>query len=311
MQNYLPQKGIESEAKIQVFNWNHPGDTRIIECGIFWVDQIDCSGPPNVVSVKGTSVPVTTGIKNTKKFAAWEDVDLMTIASEISAKNGLVLVWDSAKIPPKKKRVDQSEAPDLEFLRDKVKEASLSLKIFKRQLVIYSEEEYEARPSVYTLMYGAANILAYSISSKLDDTYKGAKNSYVDPETGELMGAEFSATEPPETESELIENEIEQSDNGENGASLREGGGLFDINIGTGSGGDTEKIKSKLREKNKHEKTATFTVFGNPTYLSGLNVQLLGFGIYDGKWFIESTIHDITSSGYTTQLTLRHCLVGY
>lgn len=316
MQQFLPKKGVETEAKIQVTNWLHPGDSRTLDCGIFWIDQIDCSGPPNVVAVMGTSVPVNTGIKNQKKFAAWEDVDILTIAEEIAAKNNMVVVWESKEVPEKKPRIDQSETPDLEFLRDKCKEESLSIQVYKKQIVIYSEKEYEERPSVYILAYGASNIIAYSLSSKLDDTYKSAKNSYVDPDTGMVIETEFEPEESPEgTESELMENEIEQSmdeDNtGDPEEGLREAREMIGyVDFGPNAYPD-KKVKSKLREKNKHEKTATFTVFGNPDYRSGLNVDLIGFGIYDGKWFIESSVHDITESGYTTQLSLHYCLKGY
>jgi len=317
MQQYLPKKGVETTASIKVTNWLHPGDSRTIDCGIFWIDQIDCSGPPNVVNVMGTSIPVKTGIKNTKQFDSWEDVDLLTIAEEIAEENGMVVVWEAKKIPEKQERVDQSETPDLEFLRSKCKEQSLSLQVYKKQLVIYSEEEYEARPAVYILMYGASNIIAYSLSSKLEDTYASAENSFYDPDDGELIETEFEPEEPPEgTEAVLKENEVEMPPKSNitivpsPGPNLRAEDQTL-INFDAEVAAEDSKIKSKLREKNKHEKTATFTLFGNPDYRSGLNVDLVGFGIYDGKWFIESTVHDITESGYVTQLAMHCCLKGY
>jgi uncharacterized protein len=315
MQQFLPKKGIECQASLQVFNWMHPGDTRKVDCGVFWLDQIDCQGPPNVVTIKGTSIPVTTGIKTQNKFRSWEDTDLYSVISQLATENGLALVWDSAKLP-KKKRIDQAESPDLEFIRDKAKECSLSVKIFKKQLVVYSEEEYEARPPAYTIIYGASNILAYAFSSKLNDTYKSAKNSYLDPDTGDTISSTFTPDEPPEgSDSDLISDQRDEEegegDGGDGGGGVL---GLRDFSgpthLGTGEASD-ELPKSKLREKNKHEKTATFTVIGNPGYLSGLNIQLIGFGIFDTKWFIESSVHDIGNGGYTTQLHLRAALNGY
>jgi hypothetical protein len=269
MQMFLPKKGIECEASIQVFNWNNPGDTRKIDYGVFWLDQIDCSGPPNTVSIKGTSVPVITGIK-TKQVPVMEDTDFFTIATQIAGENGLALVWDTMKLP-KEDRVDQAEAPDLEFIRDKAKEATLSIKVYKRQLVIYSEEEYEQRPPVYMITYGASNILGYQFSSKLNDTYKKAKNSYVDPDTGNVVESEFEAPEPPEgTGSDLMLNERDKDEgDGNGGGELREFSGPMSWGVGEAS---NEKPKSKLREKNKHEKTGSITVLKRLT--CHLNVQL-------------------------------------
>lgn len=310
MQTYLPKKGTEGQASIKVYNWIAPGDTRRIDCGVFWLDEIGFAGPPNTVTVKASSVPIITGIKNEKHYSSWEDVTLQQVAAEIAAKNGLALVWDT-KENPKFKRTDQVETPDLEYLRDRSKDSSLSLKIYKRQLVMYSEKEYEARPPVYTMLYGASNILAYAFTSRLNDTYKKVKNAYVDPETGKLIEKEYEPDEKPEgTESELNLNEREEDeseDGGSGGAGLRDFAGY---NFAGGEASD-QKPKSKLREKNKREKECSITVVGNPDYLSGLNVQFLGWGIFDGKWFISSTVHSITSGGYTTELKMRGALNGY
>jgi uncharacterized protein len=315
MQNFLPKKGVECTAQIKVFNWKMPGDTRQIDCGVFWLDQIDFKGPPNTVSISASSVPVISGIKNQKKFRSWENQNLTEIAQQIASDNGLTLMWDT-KQNPMVQRADQVDSADLEYIRDKVKECSLSLKIFKRQLVVYSEEEYEARPPVYLLTYGMANILNYSFSSKLDDTYKSATNAYLDPDTGKVLESTFEPGEAPEgTGSELMLNETIDGppDEGEGGeGKLREGdGGFIDYTTGSQASDETAKTKAKLRDKNKREKESSILVAGNPSYISGLNVQIAGFGTFDGKWFISSSVHQISSAGYTTELRMRACLSGY
>lgn len=325
MQTYLPKKGVEGEAAITVYNWIAPGDSRMIDCGTFVLDQIDFAGPPNTVSIKATSVPVGTGIKTQKKYGSWEGVTLPQIALEIATRNGLTLVWDTAKaIFRKLKRVDQVEMPDLEFIRDKAKEASLSIKVYKRQLVLYSEEEYEARPPAYVIAYGASNIIGYTFSSKLDDTYKKANVTYTSPESGDLIEGTYEADEPPEG-TEAVEERNERVEEPDEGAGGNGGGppgfaaraagdiGTVDYSSENAAAADAanQLAKSKLREKNKHEKEATITVVGNPGYLSGLNVQLLGFGIFDGKWFITSSTHSIDAGGYMTELKMRGALSGY
>jgi phage protein D len=316
MQSYLPKKGVECTAQIKVFNWKMPGDSRLVDCGVFWLDEISFAGPPNVVSVKATSVPVITGIKSQKKFRSWEDQDLQSIVLQIATENKLALVWDTAKIAMKKlDRVDQVDSPDLEFVRDKVKEIGLSLKIYKRQLVVYSEEEYEARPPLYTITYGMSNILAYSFTSKLDDTFKDATISYVSPKTGELLEGNFGPPKPAEGAGATIKgNERVVEDDGEDGGDAPELRVDFPGPINTAASGSADaeqKAKAKLRDKNKKEKECSFVVVGNPGYISGLNVQLVGFGIFDGKWFIDSSSHEISSSGYITTLGMRAALEGY
>ena len=56
----------------------------------------------------------------------------------------------------------------------------------------------EAKPAVYTLTYGSSLILGYQFSSKLDDTYKDAKNSYVALEDGKNYETTFVPAKEPE-----------------------------------------------------------------------------------------------------------------
>jgi phage protein D len=132
-----------------------------------------------------------------------------------------------------------------------------------------------------------------------------------------LVEGEYEPGEPPEgTEAEDIYNERVKAQNGGGGGgggAMTRASGLVDFANSSGGAAEmaTKKAKSKLREKNKHEKEASLTVFGNPDYLSGLCVQLVGFGIFDEKWFIESTTHEVGAGGYTTSLQLRQALKGY
>jgi phage protein D len=86
------------------------------------------------------------------------------------------------------------------------------------------------------------------------------------------------------------------------------------VNKGKGKGGQKNserKCKAKLREKNKKEHASSIKTVGNLDYLSGLCCQTVGWGVFDRKWFIESSIHDVSDSGYTTDLKLRGALKGY
>ena len=86
-------------------------------------------------------------------------------------------------------------------------------------------------------------------------------------------------------------------------------------NNGKGKGGKkhgSRKCKAKLRHKNKKEHETSFEVIGNIEYLSGLTLQTVGFGLFDKKWIIETSNHEIKGKeGYVTKMKLRGTLVGY
>lgn len=322
MQSYVPKKGVECNAIVKVFNWSAPGDNREFDCGVMWVDEINLAGPPNMVCIKATSIPVNTGLKTEKQYKFWEDQPLQAIAGEIAGMYGLTLVWDTSN-NPKLKRTDVIEQAFLEYLRDRAKDEGLSIKVFNRQLIIYSEEEYEARGAVYTLTYGKSQILSYAFVSRLNDTFAKATNAYVSPETGDLIEGTYEPEEPPEgTEAEINMNERvdPEEEGGGDGEMLRRARpreGLIDQidysnENAAAAEAATRKAKHRLRDKNKREKEAIISLFGNPGYISGLNMELVGFGgTFDGKWFIGSSIHTISEDGYVTELRLRHTLKGY
>lgn len=328
MQRYLPKKGVEIQASIIISDWNAPLDNRTLRCGTFYVDNVGMRGPPNVVGMRGTSIPTNTGLKTEKRTKSWENQDLKAIAGEIAGNNGLTLVYD-AQNNPTVKRTDQMEKADIQYIRERAKDNSLSVKIHDKKLVIYSEQEYEAKEVAFTLIYGKKNILSYEFNSKVDDTYASAENSYVNPETGKLTTTTFTPSKPPEGTGSV--NKInERVDVDKDGlpdysqtlkSRWKEDLPQYDYDNDAAAQNDgkgekiqersEQKCKSKLREKNKRERQCSIATHGNISYLSGISFQLVGFGIFDGKWFAESTIHEISEGGYTTQLRLRTALEGY
>lgn len=322
MQSYFPKKGEECESIIRVYNWNTMGDNRSFNCGTMWVDELSLAGPPNVVNVKAVSIPVITGIKTQKQYKFWENQPLQAVASEIAGLYGLALVWDTTESPT----LDRSDIIDeshLEYLRDRCKDDGLNFKIFNRQLIIYSAEEYEAKSSVYTLTYGASQILSYSFVSRLNDTYASAENTFVSTKSGKLIEGKYEPPYGPEGTTSILKtnHRVEEDDDslgeGEDEEGFRrnvkELGSQIDMSSQNAAAAAvaTKKAKSHLREKNKKEKEGVIVVVGNPGYISGLNMDLVDFGNYDGKWFISSSIHSISEEGYVTELRLRAALQGY
>jgi uncharacterized protein len=107
LETYLPEEGIECSPMISISNWRAPFDFRTLECGIFWIDEIDFSGPPNAIKIKANSAPVTQGIKDTKKNKAWDSADIQTVGKSIASENGLEFVYDVEQEPTTVKRTDQ------------------------------------------------------------------------------------------------------------------------------------------------------------------------------------------------------------
>ena len=70
-------------------NWNSDGSDAVLPCGEFELDHISCSGPPNTVCIKGSSIPFSSQLRQTCKSKAWESYTLSGIANEIAGNGGM------------------------------------------------------------------------------------------------------------------------------------------------------------------------------------------------------------------------------
>ena len=69
-------------------------------------------------------------------------------------------------------------------------------------------------------------------------------------------------------------------------------------------------VKSALRAANRQEVTLSFTIQGGAGWYAAQNVQISGFGQFNGKYFIEKIDHEFGNSGYTMSIDAHRCLTG-
>ncbi len=276
--DWFPKKGDKVKASIVLHNWEDENQTQSLPCGTFEVDQIDCSGPPNQVTIKAVSTLVSKPMRQEKHTKAWENVKLSTIAGDIANKNNLSLFWDSSEDPLFERR-DQIETSDLEFFSTLARDYGIAVKVTDTQLVCYSEEEYEKHAPVGELSFGDKKLINWSFSSKAAGTYKAAKLQYHDPVKDETF-------------------EVEEEDDAEGT------GRTLEINQKADNLGDAKKIaKEKLRKANKKEITGSITLMGDLRFVGSSNIKISGFGAFDGEYVIEKATHSVSGS-YTTKLEL-------
>ena len=277
--DWFPTKGDKIRASIITHNWESENQTQSLPCGMFEVDQIDCSGPPNIITIKAVSTLVSKPMRQEKHTKAWESVKLSTIAGDVASKSGLALFWDSS-VDPFFERRDQVEMSDLEFISGLCRDYGVAVKVTDTQLVCYDEEEYEEHNPVGELSFGDKKIIRWSFSSKATGTYKKARLQYHDPVKDETI-------------------EIEENGDAEGT------GRILIINQKADNIEDAKKMaKKKLRQANKKEITGNITLMGDLRFVGGSNITISGFGAFDGQYAIEKATHSIGSS-YTTKLDLR------
>ena len=247
-------------------------------------------GPPAAVSIKGTALPFSAPIRQTKKSKAWESYNLSGIANEIAGKAGMSCMYEASN-DPFYRRVEQVKTSDIDFLSRLCHNAGISLKITDNMLVLFDQKDYEGKGPVFTIKRGSGKYIKYRLGTGAADTqYGSCRVSYTDPGSGKCIEGTYTAS-------------------GEDAKS----GQCLEITARVADSGEAKTLAEKcLRLHNKFTRTASFTLPGNTALVAGVTVMLEGWGGWDGKYIIKQAKHTVDSSGgYTTQITVRRVLEGY
>lgn len=281
--------GLSISAVIVLENANSDGKDTMLDCGQFELDSVDASGPPATVTIKATALPYTSQIRQTKKTKAWEACHLSNIAEEMAHANGMGFMY-LAEEDPFYQRVEQYATSDISFLQMLAHAAGLSLKATNNIIVLFDQASYESRPPVITIRRGDKTYTKWKVETSEADT------NYTSCRVRWTTGA-----------GELIEGIAKVEDYDAKSKTNQQ----LEIKARVSSKAEADTLAAKmLRMHNKYQKTAIFTMPGDPALVAGLTVQLEDWGGWSGKYIISQACHSVGGS-YATQIKLRKVLEGY
>lgn len=280
-------KGTEIHAMVIQKNPYSDGKDKVLDCGVFEIDSVNYTGPPQKLSIKATSIPYKAELRQTKHNKVWENTTLKNMAEKIGKRSNFKVMYLSNSNPVYKRK-EQINMTDIAFLKKMCKNAGISLKVTSKTIVLFDAADYEKKKEVKKIKAGKGNILSYSFSTKTADTaYSSCHVIYTDPDTKKTI----EATYKPEN--------------------ANKDGQTLEIKQKVSSAAEAMELARKsLRAKNKGETTAEFTLVGDVDYVAGITVRVYGYGEFNGKYIVEQATHNITG-GYKVQIKLRSCLEGY
>lgn len=274
---WYPEKGDTVEVAIGL---KEDGAEKWIKAGSFKIDEIDFSGPPDIVTVKGLSAYVTE-TQREKQTKAWENVNLSQVVSDLARKIGLEPYLEIAP-DILLKRLDQKDTGDLAFVKTLADRYGYISKIDTERLIFRKPEALEKSGVVLAIERGESDLISYRFNDKTTETYKAAEVTYWDP---------VSKTQVKHTENAkgIVSGDVLKiSERVENKQQA------------------IERAKAELKRHNRLEKAGEIVYMGNPFLVAGANIALLGFYSLDGVYIIEEARHSISkSSGYTTSCQVR------
>ena len=244
--------------------------SRVMPCGDFEIDEIDCQGPPDTVTMRALAAGVKKA-NRTKNSEAFEESTLKDIAGKIAAKHGFT-VQGTIK-PVKIKRLTQYRQEDLTFLRKLSLEYGHTFAVRGKKLVFSTLESIESKGAVKSLT--RSDMTSYRFRDKALETYKAANVKYHNPLKNEVMEGNESAS-ASDTSADTLEVRTKAEDATQ----------------------AKEKANAALHQANGKKVEASFSMPGDPDLCAGVNVNITGFGTkLSGKYHILRSRHMVDASG--------------
>lgn len=124
----LPPKGAEIALQL---GWR---DFRLVDKGLFEVDEIEHSGAPDRISIRARSAEMRRQLR-TRNERSWHDATLGIIVGDIARRNNLVPRVDASLADTRVAHIDQTNESDLHFLTRLAKKHDAVATVKKGRLV--------------------------------------------------------------------------------------------------------------------------------------------------------------------------------
>ena len=276
----------KSNFRMQAFiirrNWLGDGKDEVLDCGEFFLDEITGTGAPNVVTLKGSSAPYRSTLRQSPISKHWTNIRLGDIAKYIANKSGLLLM-NLLEDDPLISMSDQNKESDSAFLARLCKRFNVNLKFTNTTIVLYAgEPKTKASPMVLE----KKDLSSYDFRvGKAQREYDSCTVSYVTPKGTKYKGTVYVVGYDPEKEDNLH----------------------LDLKIKCGSNAEAQKLAAyQLSRHNRYAVTGSVTLPGNQRLVGGVKVKLNNFGLWSGMWAVSSANHTVDGNGgYVTKAELR------
>ena len=267
----IPRKGAEMSVSMGY------KETGLQLMGLFIVDEVEVSGYPMIMVIRGKSADMREDFKK-PRTGYWDDKTLKDVVSEIASRNGL-----SAKVSKtieafKYKYLPQTEESDLHFLTRLARKHDAVLKPNNGKLMFIKKGEGE----LSGMQIVKTQVIDYNCQLRDRPAVKKGIGTWWDQRAAERKRVEKEGPAEVGPDYEMLHSLFNEDEAGVDAqstadAQARDAGGL-DI-----------------------------TILGQPGYCAEMIVTVSGVrqGV-DGPWRVKTAEHRLDSGGYITSLTCEY-----
>lgn len=268
LQGKLPEKGATMRARIRGFNWEKPGDSRCVECGLFVLDDVNFSDAPTTLQMGGVSKPSDTNFSELEREAIWKNTSIKRIGETIAARYGLGFSYDADDYDIE---CDEQDGTDSSYYNALCKNYGLILKVYARRLWVYDREKYKEKPAVKTFKRSDIRPGSFGYSTTLSGTYTGGYFNYTDAD----KDIDIVCSVGGGTHTKSVN---------------RRATSVYDASV---------QLCAELNAANHGTVKLRFGVDGEWLVSAGNCIEISGYGNLDGKYFVDKVTHKVSNSGIT------------
>ena len=267
----LPSRG----ASIEVF-LGYSG-TALTRLGRYTVDEVELSGPPDTLVIRGKASDMR-GSGKTTRSGSWEGVSLASIVKDVAARNGWSPVCPVDTVVP---RADQLSESDFNFITRLSKQFDCTAKVADGKLLVMPRQGGQ---SASGKALGAITLTRSDVSRwqfRLGDrsAHKAVSTKHQDKKTGKLAIVTLDNDEAPD--------------------------GLppvhTDRHIYPNKSAAEQAAKARLAAFNRSTAAVRLEMPGRTDLFAERTINAQGFKVgLDGEYLVDSVEQVFTQSGWST-----------
>jgi hypothetical protein len=242
---------------------------QVRDFGLYRIYEVNYTGDRSGERIEILAVSGTERLYE-KRWASYRQQPLKAVVETVAGRHGLRVVGEIGGTLAFEAQRNES---DMAFLHRLAKRYGYVMKMEGSELIFTSHSQIDDSPSVATIRRG--DVKSYQFSDKAIGTYKRCVVRGFNAKTRQVLEGTAGTGEPV----------------------------LYAVESGIDSTSEaTERAREHLKETNRKKTHCELTLPGDSRLLSGMTIELNGFGVFDGKYVVEQTQHRVERSGYETSL---------
>lgn len=273
----LPRTGAELEV------WLGYKETTLEKMGLYTVDEVELSGPPNTLTIRGKAADMNKGLKE-PKTRTWqkpgktpERITLKDIIETIAGEHGLTPKLGEDFTPIDYDVVNQTNEHDLNLLTRLGRDLGAVAKPAGGFLLFVKRGEAKSASGavIPPVNLSPEDVTSWTVSLVERGAYSSVKTKYRNADESQEIEVTAGEGEPVYTVRKLFKDEAEAA----------------------------AAAKAQLDAFQRGKSTVSLELPGNPTFVAEAALNLSGFrdGV-NGAWVVETATHTFTNSGYSLSL---------